>query len=83
MPEIYLKVDSAYPEDQGGGKARLDPETMLQLRVAPGDIVLIEGRRRTVAKVWRALVTDWNQGKIRIDNITRANAGVSIGDRIR
>ena len=83
MPEIYLKVDSAYPEDQGGGKARLDPETMLQLRVSPGDIVLIEGRRRTVAKVWRALVTDWNQGKIRIDNITRANAGVSIGDRIR
>jgi transitional endoplasmic reticulum ATPase len=83
MPEIYLKVDSAYPEDQGGGKARLDPETMLQLRVSPGDIVLIEGKRRTVAKVWRALVTDWNQGKIRIDNITRANAGVSIGDRIR
>ena len=36
-----------------------------------------------MAKVWRALVTDWNQGKIRIDNITRANAGVSIGDRIR
>ncbi|KAF5073242.1 ATP-dependent zinc metalloprotease FtsH [anaerobic digester metagenome] len=83
MPEFFLKVDSAYPEDQGGGKARLDPETMLQLRVSPGDIVLIEGKRRTVAKVWRALVTDWNQGKIRIDNITRANAGVSIGDRIR
>lgn len=83
MPEFFLKVDSAYPEDQGGGKARLDPETMLQLRVSPGDIVLIEGKRRTVAKVWRALVTDWNQGKIRIDNITRGNAGVSIGDRIR
>ncbi|HOT94342.1 MAG TPA: CDC48 family AAA ATPase [Methanoregulaceae archaeon] len=83
MPEFFLKVDSAYPEDQGGGKARLDPETMLQLRVSPGDIVLIEGKRRTVAKVWRALVNDWNQGKIRIDNYTRANAGVSIGDRIR
>jgi transitional endoplasmic reticulum ATPase len=83
MPEIYLKVDSAYPEDQGGGKARLDPETMLQLRVSPGDIVMIEGRRKTVAKVWRALVTDWNQGKIRIDNLTRANVGVSIGDRVR
>lgn len=83
MPEIHLKVDSAYPGDQGGGKARLDPETMLQLRISPGDIVVLEGKRRTVAKVWRSLVEDWNQHKVRIDGITRANAGVSIGDTIR
>ncbi|HZD42808.1 MAG TPA: hypothetical protein VE134_01990, partial [Methanomicrobiales archaeon] len=56
MPEIFLKVDSAYPEDQGGGKARLDPDTMLQLRISPGNIVFIEGKRRTVAKVWRSMV---------------------------
>ncbi len=43
----------------------------------------IEGKRRTVAKVWRALVEDWNQRKIRIDNFTRLNAGVSIGDTVR
>ena len=28
MPEVQLRVDSAYPGDQGGGKARLDPETI-------------------------------------------------------
>ncbi|MDI6866416.1 CDC48 family AAA ATPase [Methanoculleus sp.] len=83
MPEIYLKVDSAYPEDQGAGKARLDPDTMLQLRLNPGDLVVIEGKRRTVAKVWRAMVNDWHQGKVRIDNFTRLNAGASIGDRVR
>ena len=83
MPEIYLKVDSAYPGDQGGGKARLDPETMLFLKISPGDIVAVEGKRRTVAKVWRSLVEDWNQNKIRIDNFTRVNAGVSIGDTVR
>ena len=83
MPEIFLKVDSAYPGDQGGGKARLDPETMLYLKISPGDIVSVEGKRRTVAKVWRSLVEDWNQNKIRIDNFTRTNAGVSIGDTVR
>ncbi|NVO66703.1 CDC48 family AAA ATPase [Methanofollis tationis] len=82
MPEMYLKVDRAYPEDQGGGKARLDPDTMLQMRLSPGDLVEIVGKRRTVAKVWRAMVSDWQQGKIRIDKFTRENAVVSVGDRI-
>jgi transitional endoplasmic reticulum ATPase len=83
MPEVQLRVDSAYPGDQGGGKARLDPETMLLLKISPGDLVVMEGKRRTVAKVWRSLVEDWNQRKIRIDNFTRLNAGVSIGDTVR
>ena len=83
MPEVQLRVDSAYPGDQGGGKARLDPETMLVLKISPGDLVAIEGKRRTVAKVWRSLVEDWNQRKVRIDNFTRLNAGVSIGDTIK
>lgn len=83
MPEVQLRVDSAYPGDQGGGKARLDPETMLLLKISPGDLVVIEGKKRTVAKVWRSLVEDWNQKKIRIDNFTRQNAGISIGDTVR
>jgi transitional endoplasmic reticulum ATPase len=83
MAEVQLRVDSAYPGDQGGGKARLDPETMLALKISPGDLVAIEGKRRTVAKVWRALVEDWNQRKVRIDNFTRMNAGVSIGDNVK
>jgi len=83
MPELHLKVDSAYPGDQGGGKARLDPETMLFLKISPGDIVAVEGKRRNVAKVWRSLVEYWNQNKVRIDNFTRMNAGVSIGDTVK
>ncbi len=83
MAEVQLRVDSAYPGDQGGGKARLDPETMLHLKISPGDLVVIEGKRRTVAKVWRSLVEDWNQHKIRIDNFTRTNAGVAIGEPVK
>ena len=50
---MQLKVDSAYPGDQGGGKVRLDPETMLLLKISPGDLAAIDGKRRTIAKVWR------------------------------
>src|SRR5665647_2900327 len=43
MPEVQLRVDSAYPGDQGGGKARLDPETMLLLKISPGDLGRLKG----------------------------------------
>ncbi len=79
---MYLKVDSAYPEDQGMGRCRLDLTTMQQLRLVPGDLVYLEGQRRTVAKVWRMQSRDWGHEKIKIDNFIRLNAGVSIGDRI-
>jgi transitional endoplasmic reticulum ATPase len=83
MAEVQLRVDSAIPDDQGRGKARLDPETMLALRISPGDLVAIEGKKRTVAKVWRSPSAEWNQRKVRIDNFTRMNAGVSIGDTVK
>ena len=56
---------------------------MLELKIAPGNIVFIDGKRRTVAKVWRLMVSDWHQGKVRIDTFTRKNAGVSIGDGVK
>jgi len=81
-PSMQVRVDSAYPSDQGGGKVRVDPLMMLSLKVTPGDLIAIEGKRRTIARVWRALVEDWNQQKIRIDNFTQQNADVSIGDTV-
>lgn len=82
MPELSRKVDTAYPEDQGTGKARLDPDTMQELGITPGQLIIIEGTKKTVAKVWRAMTADWKQGKIRIDKFTRMNAGVNLGDTV-
>lgn len=79
---MILNVESAYPEDRGLGRCRLDPATMNTLRLVPGDLVWLTGSRRTVAKVWRMLADDWDQGKVKIDNFTRSNAGVSSGDKI-
>lgn len=79
---MFLNVESAYPEDRGLGRCRLDPATMNALRLVPGDLVWLTGSRRTVAKVWRMLADDWDQGNVKIDNFTRSNAGVSSGDKI-
>jgi len=86
MPDklvMDLIVDSADPEDRGRGRARIDPDSMQRLNVRPGSLVYIEGRRKTIAKVWRSKVTDWNLAKIRIDNFIRNNAGAGVGDRVR
>ncbi len=82
MNEVELEVAKAYPNDSGRGIARLDPDTLLHLKLSPGDIVQIEGAGVTAAKVWRADRQDWNTDTIRIDGFTRQNADVGIGERV-
>jgi transitional endoplasmic reticulum ATPase len=83
VKDILLKVAKAYPNDSARGIARLDPNALLTLRLSPGDIIEIEGKRVTAAKVWRADRQDWSQDYIRIDGFIRQNAGVGIGDRVK
>ena len=81
--ELSLKVNQAYPSDSGRGIARLDPDAMLKLQISPGDVIEIEGKRKTVAKVWRAPKRDWGKGIIRVDRFIRENAGVGVGDVVK
>jgi len=83
MEEILLRVERAFPDDRNKGLARLTPEAMLKIGVSPGDIIEIEGKRITPAKVWRADKSDWGKDIIRIDPYTRENAGVHIGDWVK
>jgi transitional endoplasmic reticulum ATPase len=83
MDELMLSVAKAYPNDSGRGIARLDPHTMMVLQLTPGDIIEIEGKKRTSAKVWRADRIDWDQDIIRIDGFIRQNAGAGIGDNVK
>jgi len=83
MNEIQLTVVKAYPKDAGRGMARLDPYILQTLQLSPGDIIEIEGRRVTGAKVWRADRQDWGQETIRIDSYVRQNAGSGIGERVK
>ena len=52
------------------------------LGIKVGDIVQIDGNRKTVAKVLRGAPEDANRGIIRIDGSTRRNAGVSLDERV-
>jgi transitional endoplasmic reticulum ATPase len=83
MNEVQLEVAKAYPNDSGRGIARLDPDTLLHLKLSPGDIIEIEGAETTAAKVWRADRQDWNSDTVRIDGFTRQNADVGIGERVK
>ncbi|OKY77569.1 MAG: ATPase of the AAA+ class CDC48 family [Candidatus Methanohalarchaeum thermophilum] len=82
MVELQLRVEKAYPSDNGKGTARLDPDTLVELQVSPGDYVELEGDDLTLAKVWRADSKDWGKGIVRIDGFTRRNAEVNIGENI-
>src|SRR3972149_1960013 len=79
---VTLKVSEAKSYDAGRGIARIDPEIAYELGLQTGDVIGIEGTKRTAALIWPGYPEDSNTGIIRIDGTVRRNAGVSIDDRI-
>src|SRR5512143_2997589 len=80
--EKVLKVAEAKSKDAGRGIARVDPAVMDVLGLTPGDVVQIEGKKRTVAIVWPGYAEDANRGLIRVDGTIRRNAEASIDEKI-
>ncbi len=82
VKEVVLRVAEARPRDSGKKKARIDVSVMKILGVEPGDVIEIEGKKKTVAIAWPALPEDHGLDIIRMDGILRKNADVNIGDRV-
>ena len=80
--EVVLRVEEARNRDAGRKRVRIDLNTMKLLGLRPGDIVEIEGKRKTVAIVWPALPEDLGRGVIRMDGMLRKSAGVNVGDKV-
>ncbi len=84
--ELVLRVAEAKQKDVGRGKVRIDIELLAQIGVSPGDLVEIEGTRKTAAIAWplssEDIAMEGDKYIIRMDGITRKNAGVSIGDKV-
>ncbi len=80
--EKVLKVAEAKSKDAGRGIARVDPAVMEVLGLTPGDVVQIEGKKRTVAIVWPGYPEDANRGLIRVDGTVRRNAEASIDEKV-
>ncbi len=80
---VLLKVSEAFQQDVGYGRARIDHQTRIDLDLSIGDVIEIEGTKKTAASVWRAHPSDEGKKIIRIDNLTRKNAGTGLGDRVK
>jgi transitional endoplasmic reticulum ATPase len=80
--EKVLKIAEAKSKDAGRGIARVDPAVMDVLGLTPGDVVQIEGKKRTVAIVWPGYPEDANRGFIRVDGTVRRNAEASIDEKV-
>jgi transitional endoplasmic reticulum ATPase len=83
MDEATLKVKEARVNEVGRGIARLDPEIFSEMELSPGDILLLEGKRKAAAIVLQGPVTDAGKKVIRLDGILRHIAGVGVDDEVR
>jgi transitional endoplasmic reticulum ATPase len=81
--EVMLRVMEAMQEEAYKGIVRIDNEHMKEIGVRPGDIVEIEGARKSVGIVDRAYPTDVGEPLIRMDGILRRNAKTGIGDQVK
>jgi transitional endoplasmic reticulum ATPase len=80
--ELRLKVAEAMPDDVNKGIVRIDHKLMKQVELREGDIVEIEGSRKTVGIVDRSLPGDIGLDIIRMDGILRRNAKSGLGETV-
>jgi transitional endoplasmic reticulum ATPase len=80
--EITLKVIEARASDVGRGIARVDPAIFREKGWQAGDVISIQGKKRTAALLWPGYPDDTGTGVIRLDGNIRRNADVSIDDRV-
>ncbi|MFH7860502.1 MAG: AAA family ATPase [Candidatus Aenigmatarchaeota archaeon] len=82
--EVRLKVgELTAREEAGRGIVRLDSSAMQKLGVKEGDVVEIEGKRKSAAIAVRAYPADVGLNLIRMDGITRRNCGAGVGDFVK
>jgi transitional endoplasmic reticulum ATPase len=77
---LRLRVSEAFLEDVGRGLARIDADDLVTLGAAPGNVLLITGRRATVARAAELPITHSGHHLMAIDGTTRDNAEVGVDD---
>ncbi|MGB0652665.1 MAG: CDC48 family AAA ATPase [Thermoplasmatota archaeon] len=77
-----VRVQKARPQDAGRSIVRIDPEIVEAMCLRTGDVVQVKGDRTTVASVYPGYPDDAGSGVVRMDGVTRSNAGVGIDDKV-
>lgn len=84
VDSVELKVGMTQNQSEAGlGRARIDSETRSRLGLEVGDVIEIVGKRSVAAKVFKGAFDDEGKGILRIDGITRTNAGVSVDETVK
>lgn len=79
---MILQVVEAKPRDVGRGIARLDPKDLAGIKAEIGEVIEIEGKRKTVAKAMPAFPEDRGRSTLQIDGLVRKNAQVSLDEKV-
>jgi len=77
---LQMRIGESKQRDVGKKRARIGPEAMDYLHVAPGDIIEIKGKRTSSAVVWPANEDEKNPDCVNIDGQTRKNVGLTLDD---
>ena len=77
---LQMRIGEAKQRDVGKKRARIGPEAMDYLHVAPGDVIEIKGKRTSSAVVWPANEDEKNPDCVNIDGQTRKNVGLTLDD---
>jgi len=80
--EFSVEVRSEFLPDKGKGIARLDDDSMKRLDLSSGDVIEIQGSRKTYSKCLASPKKNHVPGILNIDGLIRSNAGIKIGNRI-
>jgi transitional endoplasmic reticulum ATPase len=78
-----LRVLEAQLDDVETGIVRVGNAVMARMNLFPGDVVVIEGERRGLARVEPLAPHDDRAAVIRMDGLLRENSGVTLDERIR
>lgn len=79
---LTLKVKEILAKDVGRAIVRIDPEDMKVLGLEVGEILEVEGKRKTAAKVMPCYAEERGKGIIQMDGISRENAQVSLDEKV-
>ncbi|MBD3173272.1 CDC48 family AAA ATPase [Candidatus Bathyarchaeota archaeon] len=83
MSEITLRVAEAPQNLVGRGIAVIDPKVIQEQGWQSGDVLEIQGKKKTYAKVWPGQTVEYGKGLIRIDGYIRSSTGLGIDERVK
>lgn len=80
---LTLKVKETLPKDVGRAIARIDPEDIKTLGLEVGEIIEVEGKRKTPAKVMPCYAEERGKKIIQMDGISRENAQIGLDEKVQ